>query len=234
MKTIFKEEEMTNKIHDSLMDGLVPSHVPEGEVGMTFDGKIAVRRKNGDYVTYNAETKVIQNQMNCVIKSSSVTKMMMLMPTTNLKPGDIIKEKESYYYVLTGHATESLANAKIKVVNLSTGNINNLNQEENILTGAKAYKKVVSLFETMQNGGNTNMLPLFFLENGTKDNGFVKMMLMSQMMNGGTNTNGNMFGNMNPMMLALLGDDTDLLPLMMMGQFNNPFNTTTNIATINE
>ena len=233
MKTIFREEEVTNKVYDNMMDGLVPSRIPEGEIGLTFEGKIAVKRKNGDYVVYNPETKIIQNQMNCVIKSTAINKMMMLMPTTSVKTGDVIKEKDSYYYVLVGNGDEVAANAKIKVVNLSTGNINNLNQEENILTGAKAYKKVVSLMENMQNNGNmSNLLPLMLMEEGAGDSSFTKMMLMSQMMGGNFGMNTNMFGNLNPMMFALLGEDHDLLPLMMMGNLtNNVANTTTNTAT---
>ena len=45
MKTIFREEEVTNKVYDNIMDGLVPSRIPEGEIGLTFEGKIAVKRK---------------------------------------------------------------------------------------------------------------------------------------------------------------------------------------------
>lgn len=225
MKTIFKEEEMTNKIADNLMDGLMPTKIPEGEVGLTFDGKIAIRRKNGDFVVYNAESKTIQNQMNCVIKSAAISRLMLLVPTTALQAGDIIKEKESYYYVLSGTNAATGNDKKIKVVNLSTGNINNLNQEENILTGCKAYKKVTSFMTSMQDMSGNPMLPFLLMSEDSNDSSLLKTMMMAQMMSGNT---ANAFGNINPMMFACMDGDSDLLPLLMMNGLN--FGGVTNTA----
>ena len=94
--------------------------------------------------------------------------------------------------------------------------------------GFDYYTKLVCLCDNFKNGFGTNanqpfgMLPMLMMleDKGGKDNdGLMKMMMMSSMMNGGK------MGDFNPMMLMLMSDDKSFdkyLPLMFMNG-NNPF-----------
>jgi hypothetical protein len=219
------EKKESNTMMNNLFKEFYPSEVPSGEVALTMNGAIAVRRKDGNYVLYNQSNGQIENQMNLVLTNSSLEKMYILMPTplASINPGDIIKEKETYFQIIETRPTS------IKVVNLSTGADSNLKIETNIFTGQKLYRKVFSMFSmTQANGGNQAFNPMMFMlmdkdGDGGSSNDMMKLMMMSSMMG----AQGAQMGGMNPMMMAMMmgndkGDSDDMMKLMMMSSMMNP------------
>lgn len=146
-----KEENTMTENKKSMMDRMVsqfyPQEIPAGQVGLTMNGQIAVRRGDGDYVRYNPATEAIENQMDFVLSGEQMDKMCILMPTAAayLQAGDIIKEKQTYYQVI------EISGNRIRSVNLNSSVTASLKIETNILTGQKMYQKVYSLFSMMQN-----------------------------------------------------------------------------------
>ena len=231
---------MSNTMSNIFKD-FYPSEIPSGEVALTMNGKIAVKRRDGSYVLYNDANGMIENQMNFIISSRSLDKMYMLMPTpiASIKPGDIIKEKETYYQIVEAAAD------KIKAVNLSTGTDSNIKVESNILTGQKMYRKVFSFFNMIQNqqgtanlmmggaAGMMNPMALMMLDSfGDSGDDAMKAMAMMSMMNPQAGQ-----GMMNPMMMYFMmgdskdGDGNDWIKMMAMGSMMqqmggamNPFN----------
>lgn len=210
-----RKENKFMKQMENLFKEFYPSEVPSGEVALTMGGQLAVSRKDGSYVRYNATTGQIENQMNLVISSSKLDKMYILMPTqiNQLQTGDIIKEKDTYYQVI---AIDSSKN-RIKAANLSTGTESNIKIETNIFTGQKMYRKVFSFFNMIQNqqgtanpmagAGMMNPMALMMLDSfGDSGDDAMKMMAMMSMMNPQAGSQ----GMMNPMMMYfMMGDSKD-------------------------
>lgn len=215
-KTIFKEidDQNTGILEETLLDSYMPEKVANGEIALTYAGKIAVRRKDGSYVIYNKEANKIENQLNLVINSDVISKFIYLMPTQKVVAGDIVKIKETYYYVVSEDSN------KLKAINLSTGTNSSLTTEINIITGTTTYKKVVNLIENgFGSTDNSTMNPMMLLAMGG-DMDMSTLMLMQSM---GGNSNG-----FNPMMLLALKDsgNKDLVSLMAMSSMiggQNPF-----------
>ena len=238
-----RKENKFMKQMENLFRDFYPSEVPSGEVAMTMNGQIAVGRKDGSYVRYDAASGQIENQMNLVISSKKLDKMYLLMPTpiNALAAGDVIKEKETYYQIIEVKAAE----ARIKAANLSTGTESNIKIENNIFTGQKMYRKVFSFFNMIQNqqgtanpmmggaAGMMNPMALMMLDSfGDSGDDAMKAMAMMSMMNPQAGQ-----GMMNPMMMYFMmgdskdGDGNDWIKMMAMGSMMqqmggamNPFN----------
>ena len=224
-KQIFKEtdEKGLGVIEEVLHDTYLPERVKDGEIALTYSGKIAVKRKDGSYVVYNEELGKIENQMNLVLDASTISKFIYLMPTQSVNTGDIVKIKETFYYVIS--ETEN----KLKAINLSTGTNSNLTTEINIMTGSTTYKKVVNLIQGAFTGNTEpgfNPMMLLLAENNDENIDLTTLMLMQSM--NGTST------GFNPMIFLLAGknEKSDLSTLMLMQAMsgnNNIFgNNTTN------
>lgn len=221
MRSIFVEtESTTDKIESSIMANFMPEVIKDDEVALTFDGKIAIKRKTGEYVTYNVEDNIITNHLDLVV---DIPKIFILFPVNNVTAGDIIKEKNTYYYV------KGVTNGKLNCVNLSTGNVNNVVREQNIITGTKMFRKVKNLMDmtgtedTTFNGNN--LLPLLLMKDGDSSD-LGKMFMMMNMNN--ANTTG-----FNPIMFMLMDKDKDfdiskVLMMNMMQNGQNPFAPATN------
>ena len=215
-KTIFKEidNQNTGVLEETLLDSYMPEKVANGEVALTYAGKIAIKRKDGSYVIYNKEANKIENQLNLVINSDVISKFIYLMPTQKVVAGDIVKIKETYYYVVSEDSN------KLKAINLSTGTNSSLTTEINIITGTTTYKKVVNLIENGFGTTNNNTInPMMLLAMGG-DMDMSTLMLMQSM--------GGNFNGFNPMMLLALKDSgsKDLVSLMAMSSMmggQNPF-----------
>lgn len=243
-----RKENKFMKQMENLFKDFYPSEVPSGEVAMTMYGQLAVRRKDGSYVRFNAATGQIENQMNLVVSSEKLDKMYILMPTAvqQLQVGDIIKEKDTYYQIIELAAQAN----KIKTANLSTSAESNLKIESNIITGQKMYRKVFSFLNMAQQNqganpmmqqGMFNPMMLMMLDSAGGADDSMKMMammsMMPQMMGGQAGAN----PMMNPMMMYFMmgdsgsGDGTDWLKMMAMssmmqqfgaiGNFTNPMMT---------
>ena len=140
------EKNIMGNMMNKMMEGFMPSKVVGDEVAITMDGKIAIKRKNGDYVTYNKETQTIENQMDLVLNGNSINKMCFYIPTQTLVEGDIYKDNEAFYYV------SGIKNGNVKSISLSSGRNSTTAKETTIILGGKFYKKVTSLFSMQQNG----------------------------------------------------------------------------------
>lgn len=222
-RSIFKEgtENGMGVVEEVIQNSYLPEKVDNGEIALTYTGKIAIRRKDGTYVVYNEEAAKLENQMNLVLDANTITKFIYLMPTQTVTKGDIVKIKETYYYVISENDN------KLKAINLSTGTNSSLTTEINIITGTTTYKKVVNLIQGAfgDNTATGGFNPMMLLLADNKGSGIdLTTLMMMQSMNGG-NTNG-----INPMMLLALKDSSsDLSTLMMMQAMggNSLFGNTT-------
>lgn len=238
-----RKENKFMKQMENLFKDFYPSEVPSGEVAMTMYGQLAVKRKDGSYVRYNATTGQIENQMNLVVSSEKLDKMYILMPTVvqQLQVGDIIKEKETYYQIIELAAQAN----KIKTVNLSTSAESSIKIESNIITGQKMYRKVFSFFgmaqqnqgaNPMMQQGMFNPMMLMMLDSaGDSADDSMKMMammsMMPQMMGGQAGAN----PMMNPMMMYFMlgdsnGDGNDWIKMMAMSSMMQQFNPMQNFS----
>ena len=180
-----------------------------GVAALTFNGQIAFKRENGDYVRYNTETKAIENQMDLVIKSTE--KMMFIMPYNVVAVGDILKYRDKFAQVVAIKENGSLI-----AIDFETGTEIVILKETNIF-GIQFYMKVVSLLNmqdpNMPGGFNPMMLMLLNKEDKeNKDDDMMKAILMSQMFTG---------QGMNPlMMMAMINnnDESDMINTILLLQ----------------
>lgn len=177
-----------------------------GVAALTFNGQIAFKRENGDYVRYNTETKTIENQMDLVIKGTE--KMMYVMPYNVVAVGDILKYRDKFAQVVAIKENGSLI-----AIDFETGTEIVILKETNIF-GIQFYMKVVSLLNmqdpNIPGGFNPMMLMLLNKEDKeNKDDDMMKAILMSQMFTG-----------------------QGMNPLMMMAMINNNNNESDMINTI--
>ena len=169
-----------------------------GVAALTFNGQIAFKRENGDYVRYNTETKAIENQMDLVIKGTE--KMMYVMPYNIVAVGDILKYRDKFVQVVAIKENGSLI-----AIDFETGTEIVILKETNIF-GIQFYMKVVSLLNmqdpNMPGGFNPMMLMLLNKEDKeNKDDDMMKAILMSQMFTG---------QGMNPlMMMAMINNNNE-------------------------
>ena len=169
-----------------------------GVAALTFNGQIAFKRENGDYVRYNTETKTIENQMDLVIKGTE--KMMYVMPYNVVAVGDILKYRDKFVQVVA-----IKVNGSLTAIDFETGTEIVILKETNIF-GIQFYMKVVSLLNmqdpNMPGGFNPMMLMLLNKEDKeNKDDDMMKAILMSQMFTG---------QGMNPlMMMAMINNNNE-------------------------
>ena len=169
-----------------------------GVAALTFNGQIAFKRENGDYVRYNTETKAIENQMDLVIKGTE--KMMYVMPYNVVAVGDILKYRDKFAQVVAIKEDGSLI-----AVDFETGTEIVILKETNIF-GIQFYMKVLSLLNiqdpNISGGFNPMMLMLLNKEDKeNKDDDMMKAILMSQMFTG---------QGMNPlMMMAMINNNNE-------------------------
>lgn len=183
---------------DGVMEKMMPKRVEDGEVAITMSGGLAVRRADGDYVSYDMNSGKIVNSMKFVINNDTVNKFIFLMPMAQLQVGDIIKNNKTYYYV------REIYDGGVKVISLNSGAHSNMVEETNIMFGTTLYSKVVSLFnmagcQQATGGMFGQMNPMLFMAmmdksedgDGGSMSDMMETMLMMQMFG-----NGNMFGGM--------------------------------------
>lgn len=199
-----KEEKMKDRF-----SSFMPAKVKTGEVALTMTGALAVRGKDGNYVSYNKKTKQIEDHMDLVFGEGRIEEMCFLMPTDikQLKEGDIVNSNGAYCYV----EGQDIETGKLTLVNFLTSVREDAVGSENVFTKMSTVRKLVTAFG-MAGGadgadGNpmANMLPFMMMSGKDKggDDSMFKMMMMSQMMGGnmGGDSNG-----MNPMMMMMFMD----------------------------
>jgi hypothetical protein len=185
--------------------------VNNGEVVLTFDGKVAVKRNDEEYVRYDAEKEQIVNHLGMVL--DSVSKFFYVLPVTKVEEGDVIKFKGIFYQVLG--VTEK---GVIKAVNLKAGTTSTICKETNAF-GINLYYKVTSLLDTngeAKQGLNPMMLMMLDKDSDKFEDILPLMMLTGQGFDGAEGFN-------NPLLLMTLldkdgkgGKDSSMKDIMMM------------------
>lgn len=226
--TTTKNERKSSKMKfdfKKMLKQYMPHTINDGSVALSISGDIAYRRKDGDYVFYDPESKSINNCMDLVLGSEALDKMVFVMPTKDVHTGDVVLNGGKYIYIT--NITDAGA---IKGVSLESGRTATLVKEINTVMGYCPYAKVTSLFTMMTGKGGEGINPMFLMmlgDSDSEDDLFTTIAMMTMM--GGTAAatapTGGLFGGMNPLMLmALSGDDDDdskgggLMKMLLMSQ----------------
>lgn len=198
------------KLANVLFGGVQIGKVERGTVALSaVDGRTVVRRKNGDYVTYDLEQDVIVNASDAVV---DLADFFYQIPVTadQVKRGDLIKNGINYYIV------KEVKDGSIKGMNLNTGSGSELCKEVNLF-GAKYFAKIVNVmadgFGQAGTDATNGFNPLLLMAMKDDSDTSIKDIMMLQAMSGQAGTD---FAK-NPMaLMALLGDDSDVDPLALM------------------
>lgn len=214
-----KEEKMTK---NSMFDAMIPSRINPSDVVMTMSGKIAYRRKDGDYVRYDKENDAIVKSID-IMPSFPIGEFCMIVPTpsTGLSIGDIIFHKNDYKEVTS-------LEGGIKTVNLNLGTTSNIKKETIEFINVSLLSKVVCFINGNQTSAGTAafnpmMLMMLSKDNDGGSNKFkdmLPMLLMSGGLTGGADAS-NPMAAMLPMLLMSGkdgGDSSSMMEMMMMSQ----------------
>lgn len=201
-----RTEENNMKNNLSAIFGETVGKITDGMVAITFNGEVAIKRNEDEYVRFNAATNTIENQMDFVMKEAG--EFLFLLPVNEVQAGDVIKKNNTYYQVIGEGKTGGLT-----VVGIKTGTKKNLIKETNIM-GFNFFFKVVNLFGAMSGSGDSGINPMLLtmlMSDDDEDESMLLPMLMCGGMGAlggsGTANQGIMGQGMNPMMMALmLGD----------------------------
>lgn len=228
-----------NGMFKRMLDKMKSQYMPtkSGQLKMTFDGTIVLRKLVGDEESYIGITngEVISYDPEFVM---DFPVYLINRPYSEIKVDDIVLVKEGkeamYGKVIKATAT------KLDVLCFDGLNVV-LNKTRDMLTNGATICVVLNMFDNAFTNTNMNGFnPLMFAFMGEGDGKFdmESMMVMSMMQN-----NGNMGGLMNnPMMFMFLMGNKDgnrsdfmekiiLLKMMQNGDFNifgKPVNDTTN------
>lgn len=204
------EEKVENKMNNKFGEIFNFGQYEGADLAITMEGSIAVKREDGNFVTYDSKNDIFENKMDFVVEEFS--EMIMLMPSTEIKNGDIITKGKKFYQSI---ATEQNPNL---FINLIDGSKVELVKEKNLF-GMEMYTKVTNIMkdglsfgqntkeDEKKNDNGTNqmmqtMMMMKMLGKGSEsEKGFdaKTMMMMSMMSNQGNTDNG-----FNPMMFMLM------------------------------
>lgn len=179
METNKNKKGMFGMDMSKMMSGFNMRTLSEDEVAMGMDGKTYFKRKNGDYVRYDVESRTIVNTHNMKFDFG----MAMIIPSPTVQAGDMIVNGDDFVYIT------SIKDNKIFGVGLNSGRTKSIIVEKSTM-GFSFYQKVVNMMDGMgqQTGGmfggmNPMMLMMMNKEEG-KNSNMMEMMMMSQMMGG--------------------------------------------------
>lgn len=230
---------MTNSTSNSVLSAFVPARVNPSDVVMTMTGKIAYRRKDGEYVRYDADQDAVVKSLD-LFKNFEIGKFCFTIPTapTALAVGDVIFHKGDYKEIIS-------LEGGIKTVNLNSGANSTIKKEIIEFINVALISKVVCLFGNQQtSAGTTQFNPMMLMMLSQKDGGFGgdKMGdLLPLLMMGGANpfggaadqTGANPMASMLPLMMLSgdkgFGGDDSFMQMMLMYQLSggqggvNPF-----------
>lgn len=188
---------------ENMFNGVM-GKIESGACRLSMNGNIAIRTSDG-YKVYNNKTGNLTNCSNFVLDLCD--DMFMVIPTRNLKSGDIVLINGKPMYIL-----EIKAKNRVEAMNYEDSTIQTVIPERHAIMGRKFYGKIVSL---MGNGF------------GKCKGGFFKNMLkfkmMSSMMGSSKSAADGMFGgNALPMMMLMSGGSMDgLFDGMLDGEADN-------------
>lgn len=225
--TAQKKQSMFKTMFDKIKEQFAITK--EESLRLATDGNICVP-VNNEYIAINASNKLVSYPSNLCFNCPV---FVMTKPFAQIMVGDIIKDKESFYKVISKKENGSLS------VLSYTGTMKNKTEVKDFLLNSAFAKVVINMFNSM---GNNPINPMMLAmmnesENGNKTD--MKEMMMLMMMMGGNNPFAAMGGNntaganpmMNPMMMmAMMGDNSNqssMMEMFMMSQMmggNNIFN----------
>lgn len=206
-------------VMDKVFNSFMPSKIKEGSIALTMEGGIAIRNKDGSFVSFNKETKTLVDHMGMVFGEDKMSDFGIIMPVNKnqIKIGDVILIDNDFSFVSEIVKSDTGEDFGLRVVNASTASENSIVDRKNNFINAPTIKKLTTFFDM---SGNTpipdansagGMNPLMFLmmgdkfgsKTGGKDKGeMLKLMMMSQMMSGANNNQA--MGGMNPMMMMMM------------------------------
>lgn len=211
---IFKTFQTSNQINnnqktttmkESIKSVMGLVKVSNEQVALTFSGKLAVQRKDGQYVRYDADNDAISVQS--IMPTFKVGKFCFCIPTpsSSLKVGDIIVHKNDFKEV-------TRVEGGLKAINLNSGAENGIKKEViEGLAGFSMLPKLTCLFNGGQMDATTGMNPMMLammMKEGNNMNDMLPLLLMGQ---------GGQQNSMLPLLLAS-GEDIDPMMLMLMSQ----------------
>ena len=225
--TMQKKQSMFKTMFDKIKEQFAITK--EESLRLATDGSICVP-VNNEYIAINASNKLVSYPSNLCFNCPV---FVMTKPFAQIMVGDIIKDKESFYKVISKKENGSLS------VLSYTGTMKNKTEVKDFLLNSAFAKVVINMFNSM---GNNPINPMMLAmmnesENGNKTD--MKEMMMLMMMMSGNNPFAAMSGNntaganpmMNPMMMmAMMGDNSNqssMMEMFMMSQMmggNNIFN----------
>lgn len=186
----------------------------EGQFALSLFGGIAIRKNGlgGSWVTYDAKNGITDVQDN-VITKFDVPAFKLPVAAGELKVGDIVVNNGAYQYV-----TE-VNDGYVKTINPSTASYGSVIPVRNPLLGKAFYTSVKVIDFTNAGGaaqaGGFNPMLLMALSG---DKGGDKSSLLPLLLASG-GLGGTAGGAIDPMLLMMLGDNTDdLLPFILLQQ----------------
>lgn len=180
------KEKNSDNMFDEFLGSYMAQYMPteEPEVRMSMTGLLCVPQ--GDkYVAIDANNKLISFLPAMTVSGFPV--LSVERPVNQILPGDIIKRNRSYAKVLENTA-EGLRVLSFSGVSTKQAAITDM------LLGQATFRVLINFFSPNSGMGNIN--PMMFLamaKQGDGSNGFIKMMAMSQMFQGGNGMFGGMF-----------------------------------------
>lgn len=218
-KEIKKEDKNMNMFDGNLFEGMTKKlNGLFGKIGpdmcrITMGGEIAIKTSDG-YKTYNLKKKRLTNVSNFCF---DIGNMFFVMPTCQVKKGDVILVGGRPKCVLRTDLDDEDGDNAIKVIDYETNEIRTIIPERHVfMRNTYFYGKITPLFRNILKGKNPKgimgtMLKMAMMQQvipgllgGKVDTnggmgGMMQMMMMSQMFGGGM---GGMFG-------GLFGGDDD-------------------------
>ena len=167
---------------DNMFNGIM-GKVKSGCCRLSMNGKIAIKTSDG-YKVYNEKTGNLTNCSNFVLDIAD--DMFMLIPTRNLKPGDIVLINGKPMYIL-----EVKAKNRVEAMNYEDSTIQTVIPERHAIMGRKFYGKIVSILGKGFNGKGG------FFKN------MLKLKMMGAMFGKSTDGDGMFGGNALPMMMLM-------------------------------
>ena len=151
-----------------------------GMCRLSMSGRIAVKTSNG-YKTYNVSKGTLTNCDSFVFDIGE--DFFFLVPTNDVKPGDIILVNG------TPRCVVSVEKNQITAINYENGTVENIIPERHVFMGNRyMYGKILSMFGNVKGKDGMNNL--------------VKYAMMSEFMKGNSNTGtNNGMNNMLPFMM---------------------------------
>lgn len=195
---------------DNMKLGMNFANIFGGEIGMVksdnvklgLNGEIAVKRADGDYVTFKEDGTVLN-----VSQFAFDMGGLFIVPVTidNVKKGDIVIKDNVYYHV----DEDGVSGQGLKATSVNNSEIKEFRLTKSMLLNNEYVRKVISPFSMFGKLDNSNPFMALAMLSGMnmadEKSEMMNTLLMAQMINGGQNG----------------FDMKSMLPLLMFGKSND-------------